>query len=151
MRVTFDEDDEDELLARVIAGSGASVGRPAGRGTAKPARFLRKTVFEYELPVSMPPEAAALRVRQAVLEQGEIVHIEGAGEDAAALVIGLVGSGAMNLNPTVVSVAIHPAPQGSRLAIRGAAMEGLIKQRAAAKAAKRLAAALETGPDDSRP
>ena len=86
-----------------------------------------------------------------ISEQGEIVHIEDAGDGPGRRVIGLAGSGAANLNPTVVTVTIQPAPEGSRLVIRGAAMEGLIKQRSGAKAAKRLAAALAPEAADSPP
>jgi hypothetical protein len=53
-----------------------------------------------------------------------------------------VGSGYANLNPAVVTVTIHASEWGSRLVIRGAAKEGLIKQRAGAKAAKQVAAAM---------
>jgi hypothetical protein len=47
-----------------------------------------------------------------------------------------------------VTVTISASPEGSRLVIRGAAKEGLIKQRAGEKAAKRVAAAIAP---DSRP
>jgi hypothetical protein len=143
--------DEDELLAQGLGNLGARMGSPAGRGAVKSMRFLRKQALELDLLVSMSPDAAAARARQVISEQGQIVHIEDAGDGLGRRVIGLVGSGAANLNPTVVTVTIHPAPEGSRLVIRGAAMEGLIKQRAGAKAAKRLAAALAPEAADSRP
>ena len=46
------------------------------------------------------------------------------------------------MNPAVVTVTIFQADNGSRLLIRGAAKEGLIKQRAGEVAARRVAAAL---------
>jgi hypothetical protein len=67
---------------------------------------------------------------------------EGPGSDSDTQVIGIVGSGYANLNPAVVTVTIHASEWGSRLVIRGAAKEGLIKQRAGAKAAKQVAAAM---------
>ena len=143
--------DEDELLAYGLGSLGARMGRPAGRGAVKSMRFLRKQALELDLLVRMSPDAAAARARQVISEQGEIVHIEDAGDGPGRRVIGLVGSGAANLNPTVVTVTIQPAPEGSRLVIRGAAMEGLIKQRSGAKAAKRLAAALAPEAADSPP
>ena len=54
----------------------------------------------------------------------------------------MVGAGVGNLNPAVVTVTISASAEGSRLVIRGAAKEGLIKQRAGEKAAKRVAAAM---------
>jgi hypothetical protein len=49
----------------------------------------------------------------------------------------------MNLNPAVVTVTITSASGGgTSVHIRGAAKEGLIKQRAGQKAAERLAALL---------
>jgi hypothetical protein len=144
-------DEEDDLLARAVAGFGARMGRPAGRGAARAVRFLRKDVAELDVVVGMAPEAAMARAREVIGEQGEIVHPEGTGGAPGGQVSGIVGSGAMNLNPAVVTVTVHPAPGGSRLAVRAAAMEGLIKQRAAAKAARRLAAALAPGAADPRP
>ena len=60
-----------------------------------------------------------------------------------AIVRGIVGSGAMNLNPTVITVTISAASAGgTAVHIRGAAKEGLIKQRAGHKAAERFAVTL---------
>ena len=59
--------------------------------------------------------------------------------DGKVLVCGVVGSGAMNLNPAVITVTLTSATDGCTVVhIRGAAKEGLIKQRAGEKAAKRL-------------
>jgi hypothetical protein len=55
------------------------------------------------------------------------------------------------LNPAVVTVTIQASEWGSRLVIRGAAKEGLIKQRAGAKAAKRVAAAIAPAAADRQP
>ena len=57
-------------------------------------------------------------------------------------VIGLIAVGFGNLNPAVVTVTIRPSGSGSRLVVRGAAKESLIKQRAGEAAAKRIANAL---------
>jgi hypothetical protein len=60
------------------------------------------------------------------------------------VVRGVLGAGAMNLNPAVVTVTMTSAGQGATmLRIRGAAKEGLIKQRAGEKAAQRVAAHLQ--------
>jgi hypothetical protein len=57
-------------------------------------------------------------------------------------VIGIMVSGAASLNPAVVTVTIRASEWGSRLVSRGEAKEGLIKQRAGAKAAKLAADAI---------
>jgi hypothetical protein len=44
--------------------------------------------------------------------------------------------------PAVVTVTVCPSEYGSRLVVRGAAKESLIKQRAGEAAAKRIADAL---------
>jgi len=57
---------------------------------------------------------------------------------------GIVGAGIWNLNPAVVTVTISAADNGGTTAhIRGAAKEGLIKQRAGQTAAERLASMLK--------
>jgi hypothetical protein len=134
--------DEDELLVRALGDIASPVGSHARRGTERSARRLRKDVFEVDLVVSMSPRAARHRAERVISEEGRVLHLEGPGEDPGTQVVGIVGAGVGNLNPAVVTVTIQPAPEGSRLVIRGAAREGLIKQRAGAKAAKRVAAAL---------
>jgi len=81
----------------------------------------------------------AVRARDAISDHGSLLDLEGIGDDR---VVGVVGAGVGNLNPAVVTVTISASPEGSRLVIRGAAKEGLIKQRAGEKAAKRVAAAM---------
>jgi len=134
--------DEDELLIRAVGDVGA-VGGPHGRrGVERGARRLRKDVFEVELALSISPGAAADRARDAIDERGEILELKGSGDDLDTQVVGIVGSGVGNLNPAVVTVTIRASEHGSQLVIRGAAKEGLIKQRAGEKAAKQVAAAM---------
>jgi hypothetical protein len=137
--------DEDELLVQalgVVGGRGSPGGR---RGAEKGARRLRKDVFEIDLVVSLSPQAAADKAEDVISEQGSVLDLEGDDGDPGARVVGIVGSGVANLNPTVVTVTIRASAQGSRLVIRGAAKEGLIKQRAGEKAARRIAAAMAPG------
>lgn len=134
--------DEDELLIRAVGNVGGRVSPAGRRGAERGARRLRKDVFEVDLVVSMPPQAAADRAAEVISEQGSLVDLEGTSADRATQVVGIVGSGVANLNPAVVTVTIRASAQGSRLVIRGAAKEGLIKQRAGEKAAKRIAAAM---------
>lgn len=56
---------------------------------------------------------------------------------------GIVGAGAMNLNPAVVTVTMVPTDGGgTSVHLRGVAKEGLIKQRAGQEAVERLVARL---------
>jgi hypothetical protein len=130
--------EEDELLVRALGGLG-------GKGGARGARRLPKDVLEVDLVVSMSPQAAADRARQVISRHGSVLNLEslnleGIGEDPDTQVIGIVGSGIAKLNPAVVTVTIRATEDGSRLVIRGAAKEGLIKQRAGEKAARLVAA-----------
>jgi hypothetical protein len=127
--------DEDELLIRALG----ELGGRGRQGAEAAARRLRKDVFETELVLRVAPAAAAERARDAISDHGSLLDLEGAGDDR---VVGVVGAGVGNLNPAVVIVTISASAEGSRLVIRGAAKEGLIKQRAGEKAARRVAGAL---------
>jgi hypothetical protein len=132
--------DEDELLISAHAELGSLVGVRHGPEFA--ARRLRKNVLEMDLDVSMTPDAAAKRVEQVLADQGHVVRTQPVLGNSAREVVGVVGAGLWNLNPAVVTVTIRPSDYGSRLVVRGAAKEGLIKQRAGEAAAKRVADAL---------
>ena len=112
---------------------------PGCRAQCAPAR---KDVLEVELVVSISPRQAAGRARQVIGQYGRVLNSEDPGDASGAQVIGIMGSGAANLNPAVVTMTIEASEWGSRLVIRGAAKEGLIKQRAGAKAATRVAVAI---------
>ena len=118
------------------------MGHSGRRGAETGARRLRKDVFEVDLVVNMSPAVAADRAREVISELGDVLDLESSGEEPGTQVVGIVGSGAANLNPAVVTVTIRASAEGSRLVIRGAAKEGLIKQRAGERAAKRVAAAM---------
>jgi hypothetical protein len=121
--------DEDQILAGAL-----------GAGTA---RHLKKSVLEVELVLAIPPPAAAERARQVLDELGSELDCRDEGETADSQVVGIVPAGAGGLNPAVVTVTIRGADGGgSTLVVRGAAKEGLIKQRAGEAAARRVATAL---------
>jgi hypothetical protein len=60
--------------------------------------------------------------------------------DNLFVVRAVVGSGSLNLNPTLVTAQVSPVEHNqSRVVVHGIAKEGLIKQRAGQKAAERMA------------
>ena len=121
--------DEDELLA-------GSLGVAA-------SRHLKKNVLEIDLTLAMPPAAAAKRTRQVLGELGRELDSRDEGKPGDWQVVGIVAAGLGSLNPAVVTVTIRAADKGSsKLVVRGAAKEGLIKQRAGESAAQRVAEAL---------
>jgi hypothetical protein len=129
-----DGSDEDALLRHALAGYGP--------GAAAAGRHLRKNVAEVKLTMPLPPDQAAARARQVITGLGALVQ-PGTADDAGAIrVVGIIGAGALNMNPAVVTVVISPEGQASAVVVRGAAREGLIKQRAGDGAARRVATAL---------
>ncbi|MEV4350071.1 hypothetical protein AB0J83_36900 [Actinoplanes sp. NPDC049596] len=121
--------DENDLLVAGLKAVGDRTKPGAGQGARFAARRMRADIFEttVELPLSLP-EAEAL-VGRTLTDLGTRTA-----ESQA-----IMGSGAMNLNPAVVTVTLH-AHEGQTLAtVRGVAKEGLIRQRAGQKAARRVA------------
>ncbi len=132
--------DEDELLI----GANGDLGGLAGgrRGAEFAARRMRKNVLEVDLEVGMTPAAAARRAEEVLTGAGALIR-SGPGADSSVIeVVGLVGAGFGGLNPAVVTVSVCSSDYGSRIVVRGAAKEGLIRQRAGEAAARRVADAL---------
>jgi hypothetical protein len=149
-------DDEDKLLAAGIGKAGASGGRRGGALTGhstgaaaggflggwSAAWLLPKNVHEIDLTLATSPYDVVTRVVSVI---GSIGRLESqtTTTDGKASVRGVIGAGVWNLNPAVVTVTISAAGNGgATVHIRGAAKEGLIKQRAGQKAAERLASML---------
>jgi hypothetical protein len=100
---------------------------------------MNKNVHELDLTVAAPPDEIAERVASLLGSLGRIVDQRDAGADGT-VVRGVFGAGSMNLNPALVTVTIKDGAGGpTAVHIRGAAKEGLIKQRAGQKAAERIA------------
>ncbi|HEX2321728.1 MAG TPA: hypothetical protein VHJ18_22340 [Streptosporangiaceae bacterium] len=128
--------DEDQLLVLGVSQLG-------GRGAAWTARRLRKDVYELDKTVPVPLGEVFASVASLLESTGMVVARTGPG-DGQALVRAVVGSGAMNLNPAVITVSMTCAADGgTNLHIRGAAKEGLIMQHAGEKAARRFGALLD--------
>ena len=102
------------------------------------ARTTKVDDFELELDLPEAPDAALRRAREVLSEEGDLRDL---GDDwgAAPAVSAVVPAGFWNMNPALVTVAVAPHEQGTRVRIVAYALEGLIKQRAARKAATRIA------------
>ncbi len=91
------------------------------------------------MTLAVPLDEIYVRVASLLGSLGRIVA-QTRPADGRAMVRGVLGAGTMNLNPAVVTVTMSFTGQGATtLRIRGAAMEGLVKQRAGEKAAQRVA------------
>jgi len=109
------------------SGAGASGGRLGARLSARllPVRHHEDDV---EL-VELPPEEAVRLAEDVLNHHGRAVWSRG------AQVRGVIGAGAMDMNPAVVDVLVRP---GGRLIVRAAGKEGLIPQRTAHKAVRKV-------------
>jgi hypothetical protein len=120
--------------------SGAA-GRGTKRGARLGARITKVDHFELELDLPEAPDAALRKAREVLSEEGDPRDL-GADSAAARAVSAVVPSGFWSMNPALVTVAVAPHEQGTRVRIGAYALEGLIKQRAARKAAARIAESL---------
>ena len=137
-----------DLLGEELAEqTGADVERwlksgAAGRGTQSGARlgarFTKVDHFELELDLPEPPDTALRKAHGVLEEEGDLRDL---GEDGAReqVVSAVVPSGWWNMNPALVTVAVAPQQQRTRVRVGAYALEGLLKQRAARKAANRIA------------
>jgi hypothetical protein len=83
------------------------------------------------------PEAALRRAADVLREHGRLRDL--GGNRAAPTVAAVIRSGFGDMSPALVVVADVPAAGGSRVRLDDYALEGLIRQRAAAKAVRRVA------------
>lgn len=136
-------DDEDDILAGALSRQAAGdLPGQSGVGAGAVARRLRKNVYETELTLASSLRDSCARVAGLLASIGHVLEQTGPA-DRRAVVRGVVGAGAMNLNPAVLTITMTGAGDSRTVVhIRGAAKEGLIKQRAGEKAARRLAALL---------
>ncbi|XVU20974.1 hypothetical protein ACQPZJ_27305 [Actinoplanes sp. CA-054009] len=127
--------EENDLLVAGLEAVGNRAKRGAGFGAAFAARRMRADIFEttVNLPLSRP---AAERLVGRTLDA---MGTRTAGSQA------VMGSGAMNMNPAVVTVTLRDQDGTVVATIRGVAKEGLIRQRAGQKAARRVAEQLRSG------
>jgi hypothetical protein len=124
-----------------VMGAAAAAGGASGAWLA--AKFLPTETHAREY--LMPRDAgAALKMAADVLAGlGQLQDSSGI-DSPCPVLMAVVGSGFMKLNPCVLTVELSPRSGNETAAvIRGAAKEGLIKQRTAEKAVARVIDALD--------
>jgi hypothetical protein len=144
----YDEEEEILLnrLGRLGWRSGRLTGGPRGAsggrlGARLGARLLPEDVHEIELVLVLPLDEALLLARSVLSSLGE--PVDGIQLADTHQVRAVVRSGALNLNPTVVTLQlVATASASTTIRVRGVAKEGLIRQRAGHKAAECVAARL---------
>lgn len=130
--------EEDQLLAAGLARLG---GNAAGAASSR----LKKNVHEIDVVLSAPLSEADSRVHRALSVEHRIGPDgkEQTVADGSTMIRAVVGGGVARMNPVVVTVTLKAAgPAQTRVKVRGAAKEGLIKQRAGEKTATKVVAAL---------
>jgi hypothetical protein len=102
-------------------------------------------VHEIDVTLKAPLSAVISRVHRALSVEHRISRDdkEQTVADGSTMIRAVVGGGVANMNPVVVTVTLKAAgPALTLVKVRGAAREGLIKQRAGEKTATKVAAAL---------
>ena len=135
----------DEILAQELGKLATRASE--GEGGAGVVRWVARKLPTDAFSVVMHFDAGAEEVLRAATDllrsEGKIRDHAGMPTDAPA-VAAVIGSGFLGLNPALVTVEVMPEAE-NRVAVHvsGAAKEGLIKQHAGEKAARRIAERLQ--------
>jgi ribosomal protein S20 len=148
---------EDELLARELGKIGVSsakfgcdIAGVAGIdglaerldrafGAQFAAKYLPTEQHQIEIELKAEVKTILAKAYSFFASNGRVANEEEAGNSPYPKISGVVGSGFLKMNPTVIHAEIIAIEEGvSTLLITAAAKEGLIKQHAAEKAVKRL-------------
>ena len=142
---------EGQILERELAKVGALGGFAGGfvpgaiggyLGAKFSARFLPTETFSDTVEAGLSAEMAVQAAYGVLRGEGQITTGQ-TEETSLPQLTAVVGSGAMNMNPTIVAVTVAPISHSScTLTISGAAKEGLIKQHSAKMAVMRIREAL---------
>lgn len=133
---------EDEILISRLGALGASGGLGGAAGAKFAAKRLKTLSHQVDIDVGESAKHV-LEVAAAVLRQDGQLIDDPSPQSGSQTLCALTGSGFFKLNPTLVKVSVVPLGLNeSRVSIHALAKEGLIKQRSAEKAARRLASVL---------
>lgn len=123
---------EDDLLVREL-------GKLGGFGARFTARFLSLNVGEITKTLPFPLQKVEGVCHLLIPEMYRVDEPQNGG-----VIRAIVGAGIRDLNPTVLTVSFDAVSlAATRVHIRGAAKEGMLKQRSGEQAANRFWAALE--------
>lgn len=130
------------ILGGMVSGT-SGVGAAAGAilggqlGTHWAIQHLLNNVFEMNIEVAIKPAEALLKCFEVLKKEGKIIDLK---EKSNFPCIGaIIKAGFLNLNPAIVTIKVIPlSASGSKIYIHGSAKEGLIKQRAGEKAARKI-------------
>ena len=126
-----------------IPTSGAITSMGGSFGAKIAAKFLPTEQHKVELTIRSDPRFILTKAYAFISSNGRVTGSEEIDKSSFPAISGVVGSGFLNMNPTILSCEISAiADDSCTVIVSGAAKEGLIKQRSAAKAVDRLAAAL---------
>ncbi|MFF5013950.1 hypothetical protein [Streptomyces sp. NPDC001165] len=150
-----EDENEDEILTRALGGVGAAGGAVGGGaggflggllGGRVGALLTKKVSQEAEVTLPLPLGAAAERVRDVLAEMRQpLVSDLLSPMTDQTKIMAIAGGGFGNLNPVVITIRLTAhGRRSTALEIRTAAKEGIIRQRSAEKAMKRLVSLLGT-------
>ena len=119
---------ESDVLSREI-------GKLGGIGARWVARLLPTNTAEEAVTLQLPAASA----RQLILDLVGSAVLASPAPSAPDLIRAVVGSGRLNLNPTLLTITITPiSASTTRVTVRGAAKEGLVRQRGGEQATSRF-------------
>jgi hypothetical protein len=130
-------DTESKILARELgrlAGFGAFGARWA-------ARRLPNVPYETQIEIDETLTAVAIRVESVFAKIGKPIP-ELKSDVNLGVFYAVVGSGHLNLNPTIVHIRLRSFEAKTFVSIRAVAKEGLVKQHSAQLAVERVRASL---------
>jgi hypothetical protein len=130
--------DDDEILAREMAKIGILGGPLGPLGSYLAAKVIGNDTFDFTFDLQAPPRDV-LTTAYVILQQVGRIRNEVLKPEDPPTIVGIVGSGILNLNPALVKIVVVPSVhKATSVYIRGTAKEGLIKQHAGREAAKRI-------------
>ncbi len=145
---------QDDLLARELGkvaslggmiGGGAAGALGGSLGASLAAHFLPTEQCQQQVSVSRDVATVLTELASFLTSEGRIADDRKAGTSQFPRISGILGSGFLKMNPTVVHVEVIGVDNDScMLLVSGAAKEGLIKQRSAEKAVSRIVEFLGT-------
>ena len=145
---------QDDILIRELGKVGSLGGKICGGvtgaiggslGASLAARFLPTEQYQQQVSISRDVATALTKLASFLEIEGRIANDSEAGTSQYPKISGILGSGFLKMNPTMVHVEVIVVENDScLLLVSGAAKEGLIKQRSAQKAVNRIVEFLGT-------